>query len=75
MEIRSKLSILKGKIWYIISFILVSSALVLMDLTQILPSFVGTKMIIYGVVLTLFVFAIRAKKRHQEIKNENKRKA
>ncbi len=64
MEIKNKTGLFSGGLWYIISFIVVSLAFILLDITDVIPSFVGTTMVIYGIILLLFFIAIYAKQRH-----------
>ena len=66
MEIRNKAISFRGRFWYLASFIVVSAAFLLVDITEILPSFAGTKITIYSITLVLFMFAVYAKERHNE---------
>ena len=66
MEMRNKAISFRGRFWYAASFIVISAAFLLLNITEILPSFAGTKITIYAITLALFMFAIYAKEKHDK---------
>lgn len=78
MKIKQSLHKLQSKLWFLISFILITLAFLLLDLAGIISIMTTTSLIMYGVVFILSAAAIYARQRHDKNKKrlkDDKRKA
>lgn len=56
--VMDKVANLKYRFWVFVSFIVVSLAIFILDLTELLPSFVGTRLTLYSIVFILFATSL-----------------